>query len=189
MNGASRERLADDDYDYGEDEETQLDRIESAVDDLKDRGVPYVRVALVAASVSLAVSVIAGCATPHVGQSPYRPNVGGDGHGYSEVQLNESTIQITFVGTTATDAQAGAMRRAADTALWRGADGFVITNREDSFDQVVKKRLIIGRVRRDRPFTRLTIVLLRRGDFATAYPGTMVYDAHLVAAGYAPTTY
>lgn len=130
--------------------------------------------------------VLAGCATtPTIGSTPYRPNVGGDGYGYSEMQLNASTIQVTFVGATGSDAHEGAMFRAAELAMSTGADGFIVTARDDSYDQIVKKRFVVGRVRRNLPATTLTIFLLMRQDFARVYPA-MVYDARLIASAAPP---
>jgi hypothetical protein len=128
----------------------------------------------------LALALITGCATgPRVGRTPYRP-IGGDGYGYSEMRLNERTIQVTFTAVTTSDAQTGALRRAADLAVQMGADGFTIMSREDGADTIVRKRFVVGRVRRNIPATVLTVNLLNRSEFGSAPPGTMVYDARML---------
>jgi hypothetical protein len=134
----------------------------------------------------LVAAVLTGCAHgPRVGQSPYQPSSqNGKGYGYSELQLNERTIQVTFSGVTSTDAHTGAIRRAAEVALLWGADGFVIMNGEDYLDPVVRSRFVVGQVKRDQPVTVLTIHLLMREEFAGAPPGTTIYDARLLAPNF-----
>jgi hypothetical protein len=96
------------------------------------------------------------------------------------MRLNERTVQVTFSAVVASDAQTGALRRAADLAVQMGADGFTIASREDGADAVVRKRFVVGRVRRNIPVTVLTVNLLNRSEFGSAPPGTMVYDARML---------
>jgi hypothetical protein len=130
----------------------------------------------------LAMVVITGCATgPRVGRTAYQPSShNGDGYGYSDVQLNERTFQVTFKATTPTEAREGAMRRAAEVTLGCGADGFLIADGQDQLDPVVRSRFIVGRVKRNVPVTVLTINPLRRSEFSSVSPGSMVYDARML---------
>lgn len=131
----------------------------------------------------LIAALLAGCAhAPKVGRSPYESSSqNGRGLGYSELQLNERTIQVTFAADSSADARTGALHRAAEVALRWGADGFVVSSGEEYLDPVVRARFFVGRVKRDQPVTVLTIRLLMRAEFATVPPGTMVYDARLLA--------
>jgi hypothetical protein len=132
---------------------------------------------------TLVAAALMGCAhAPRVGHSPYEASSqNGKGLGYSELQLNERTLQVTFAAGSSADARTGALHRAAEVALRWGADGFVVTNGEEYLDPVVRARFVVGRVKRDQPVTVLTIRLLTRAEFATVPPGTMVYDARLLA--------
>jgi hypothetical protein len=106
----------------------------------------------------------------------YRPR-GADGFGCSELQMDERTCQVSFVGRSFIEAREGAMRRAAEVTLGRGFDGFVIAASEDFAEEVTRRRFLVGRVRRRLPTTVITIQMLRQGD---ADGGQPVYDAHLV---------
>jgi hypothetical protein len=160
------------------------------------------RSATAAALCAFIAAALAGCAhAPRVGQTPYQPsNQNGNGFGYSELQLNERIIQVTFAAATSTDARTGALRRAAEVALLWGADGFIVTSGEEYLDPVVRSRFVVGRVKRDLPVTVLTISLLSESEFSTVPRGTTVYDARLLApdhggrwparpAAYAPAGY
>src|SRR5262249_53541686 len=56
------------------------------------------RIATVTGGAILFIALLAGCAhSPKVGRSPYESSSqNGRGLGYSELQLNERTIQVTF---------------------------------------------------------------------------------------------
>lgn len=111
-----------------------------------------------------------------VGETAYGPR-GAQGVGYSDLQMDERTAQVTFVGATPQDARDGVMRRAASVTMARGFDGFMILASEDHEEQAVRKRLVLGRVRRELSGRTLTIRMLRRGEDSGGAP---VVDAHIL---------
>jgi hypothetical protein len=71
------------------------------------------------------------------------------------------------------------MRRAADLTLAQSFDGFVVITTEDHDEQAIRRRFVVGHVRRRLAGTTLTIHLLRRGEDAG---DAQVVDAHVLAA-------
>lgn len=128
--------------------------------------------------------MVFGCATaPTIGQSPYRPSEqNGDGYGYADTQINDRTFQVYFAGVTERDARDGAMVRAAEVVARRGFDGFAVTANDEHSETRIKKRFIVGRVRRPLPTAQLTVVGLMRQDFqgaeSTAYDARMILQQH-----------
>ena len=128
-------------------------------------------------------ALLVGCVhPPRVGQSPYQASSqNSKGFGYSQMQVNDRTIRVTFSALTPSDARTGAIQRAAEAALEWGADGFIVARGDDYVESTVRSRFVIGRVKREQPVTVLTITLLMRSEFGLVPPGTQVYDAHLLA--------
>ena len=130
----------------------------------------------------LAVLVL-GCARQvWVGRTMYKPiGTKGDQYGYAEMQMNDRTIEVSFTAKAPAEARTGAMWRAAELALQRGADGFTIVADEDLVAATLRRRHVVRYVIRGVPVTVLTISLLRRNEFESVPSDVMVYDAHLMA--------
>jgi hypothetical protein len=131
----------------------------------------------------LLAAMVLGCARQvWVGRTMYKP-VGqkGDRYGYSELQMDDRLIEVSFSARAPAEARTGAMWRAAELALQRGADGFTIVSDEDLVEATLRRRHIVRYVIRGVPVTVLTISLLRRSEFDSVPPDVMVYDAHLMA--------
>jgi hypothetical protein len=66
-----------------------------------------------------------------------------------------------------------------ESASRHGFDGFVVITSEDDDEQAIRKRFVVGHVRRRLAGTTLTVHMLRRGEDAG---DAQVVDAHIVAA-------
>jgi hypothetical protein len=131
----------------------------------------------------LLAALVLGCARHvWVGRTLYKP-IGqkGDQYGYAEMQMNDRQIEVSFTAKAPAEARTGAMWRAAELALERGADGFTIVSEEDLVEAQLRRRHIVRYVIRGVPVTVLTISLLRRHEFESVPSDVIVYDAHLVA--------
>jgi hypothetical protein len=77
---------------------------------------------VIAATVSI---LLAGCSTP------YQPR--GMAGGYSEIQIDPTTVRVSFKGNGYTDrsvVESYLLYRAAEVCLNRGFDWFIVTERE-----------------------------------------------------------
>lgn len=75
--------------------------------------------------VATVMMLIAGCSTP------YQPN--GMAGGYSEIQMDPSTVRVSFKGNGYTDrnvVESYLIYRAAEVTVSLGFDWFVVTERE-----------------------------------------------------------
>jgi hypothetical protein len=97
------------------------------------------------------------------------------------MQMNDRLIEVSFTAKAPAEARTGAMWRAAEVALERGADGFTIVSDEDLVEATLRRRHIVRYVIRGVPVTVLTISLLWRGEFESVPSDVIVYDAHVIA--------
>jgi hypothetical protein len=78
-------------------------------------------------------AVLAACAAP----TPYRPAVEGRGYGFSEELLEHDRFRVSFRSNDVTPRETAenyALLRAAEIALARGGDWFVVVRREVTYD-------------------------------------------------------
>lgn len=76
-----------------------------------------------------AVGLLAACAT----QTPYQPSTDSSRYGFSEQQIENNRLRITFRGNTLTDretVETYLLYRAAEATQQRGYDYFIVANRE-----------------------------------------------------------
>ena len=140
---------------------------------------------------ALVVAVLAvGCATG------YGPS--GFGGGYSEVQLNDRTFQVRFSGngwTSASEAQSGAMRRAAELTEHYGFYGFTVhgqnTNMRTSVYTPPTSCSTIGTTTvcnggdpqvTEKPDSVMTITMVTLDEAQHMDPAVVVYDARMILA-------
>ncbi len=83
-------------------------------------------------AVSIGALILAGCASP----TSYGPAAQGRGYGYGEEQLEPDRFRVTFRGNAVTPRETvtrNVLYRAAQIALSRGGDYFVVTERDIAF--------------------------------------------------------
>lgn len=118
-----------------------------------------------------------GCATE--GSSPYRPRDAGKDLGYAELRVNERTYEVSFVAKSVNEAREGTLRRAAELSLHAGFTAFVLLSFTEGREELIRRRMIVGRARRYRPISVATIWMLRPGEVDPS--GRTLYQAQLLA--------
>ncbi|MES1201616.1 MAG: hypothetical protein ABUS57_09240 [Pseudomonadota bacterium] len=76
-----------------------------------------------------ALGLVAACAT----QTPYQPVSQNDRYGYSETQIEQNRVRITFSGNALTErdtVETYLLYRAAEATTQRGYDYFIVANRD-----------------------------------------------------------
>lgn len=77
------------------------------------------------ALVTATLTVLAACAS----STAYAPASGG-GFGYSDQAIESNRYRVSYRGRSADDAEAGALRRAAELTLQNGFDYFTVVSRD-----------------------------------------------------------
>lgn len=76
-----------------------------------------------------AIGLTAACAT----QTPYQPSTADNRYGFTEQQIENNRLRITFRGNTLTDretVETYLLYRAAEATQQRGFDYFIVSNRD-----------------------------------------------------------